>query len=225
MKIKLKQFTYGLAGLILFVTMFSESVTVFADINAENNRYNVMFVLDASGSMNDTDPGGLRFEAVTQFANLLAEHGNYLGGIVFSTAISAQQEPVAVDSQQDRENEVYPIVYACIDEPQKLRILYGKHKDTYHCVYQKDIYTNEQWLEIMPKAASKSNAITQLKKLLGCDKLVVFGDGKNDIDMFEIADECYAVKNAHEEWKRKSTAIIESNDDDGVAKWLIQNSL
>lgn len=111
----------------------------------------------------------------------------------------------------------------CIDEPEKLRPLYEKYKDTYHCVYQQDIYTNEQWLEIMPKAASKSNAIVQLKKLLGCDKLVVFGDGKNDIDMFEIADECYAVKNAHEELKKRATAMIGSNDEDGVAKWLMEN--
>lgn len=111
----------------------------------------------------------------------------------------------------------------CIDDPEKLRPIYEKYKDTYHCVYQKDIYSNEQWLEIMPKAASKSNAIVQLKKLLGCEKTVVFGDGKNDIDMFEIADECYAVKNAHEDLKSKATAIIESNDDDGVAKWLEQN--
>ena len=30
------------------------------------------------------------------------------------------------------------------------------------------------------------------------NNLVVFGDGKNDIDMFELADESYAVQNAHE---------------------------
>lgn len=111
----------------------------------------------------------------------------------------------------------------CIDEPQKLLPFYDKYKDTFHCVYQTDIYSNEQWLEIMPKSASKSNAVKQLKELLGCDKLIVFGDGKNDIDMFEIADEGYAVQNAHDELKKKATAIISSNDDDGVAKWLEQN--
>lgn len=111
----------------------------------------------------------------------------------------------------------------CIDEPQKLEPLYEKYKDNYHCVYQRDIYTNEQWLEIMPKAASKANAILQLKDLMGCDKLVVFGDGKNDIDMFEIADECYAVENAVRELKEKATAVIGSNDDDGVARWLEAN--
>ena len=56
--------------------------------------------------------------------------------------------------------------------------------------------------------------------LLICEKLVVFGDGKNDIDLFELADESYAVSNAHEDLKKYATAIISSNDEDGVAKWL-----
>lgn len=42
------------------------------------------------------------------------------------------------------------------------------------------------------------------------NNLVVFGDGKNDIDMFELADESYAVQNAHEELKKYATAIISS---------------
>lgn len=108
----------------------------------------------------------------------------------------------------------------CIDEPQKLEPLYEKYKNSYHCVYQTDIYTKEQWLEIMPLNASKANAIKQLQSLLQCEKLVVFGDGKNDIDMFELADESYAVKNAHEDLKKIATSIISSNDEDGVAKWL-----
>ena len=108
----------------------------------------------------------------------------------------------------------------CIDKKEKLEPLYNKYKDTYHCVFQTDIYTKTQWLEIMPKAASKANAIKQLKTLLGCEKLVVFGDGKNDIDMFELADEAYAVSNAVDELKSIATDIIESNDNDGVAKWL-----
>ena len=111
----------------------------------------------------------------------------------------------------------------CIDEPQKLKPLYEKYKNSYHCVYQTDMYTNEQWLEIMPLNASKSNAIKQLQSLLKCERLVVFGDGKNDIDMFETADESYAVQNAHEDLKRIATGIISSNEDDGVAQWLDKN--
>ncbi len=51
----------------------------------------------------------------------------------------------------------------------------------------------------------------------------MFGDGKNDIDMFELEDESYAVQNAHEDLKRIATSIISSNDEDGVAKWLAEN--
>lgn len=111
----------------------------------------------------------------------------------------------------------------CIDEPQKLKPLYDKYKDRYHCVYQTDIYTNKQWLEIMPLKVSKSNAIKQLQEMLDCKKLIVFGDGKNDIDMFQIADESYAVANAHEDLKKYATGVILSNDEDGVAKWLEEN--
>ena len=71
--------------------------------------------------------------------------------------------------------------------------------------------------------ASKANAIQQLRSMLQCDRVIAFGDGKNDIDMFEIADEGYAVSNAHESLKEKATGIIGSNDDDSVAKWLEEN--
>ena len=111
----------------------------------------------------------------------------------------------------------------CIDEPQKLEPLYEKYRDDFHCVYQKEIYSKEQWLEIIPKDTSKSNAIRQLQTLMKCQRLVVFGDGKNDIDMFQLADEGYAVQNAVDELKSIATGIIGDNDSDGVAKWLEQN--
>lgn len=126
-------------------------------------------------------------------------------------------------------NELYRndvFYFTCIDEPERLAPLYELFKGDVrlNCVYQADIYSKAQWLEIMPKAASKRNAVLQLKEILKCDKAVCFGDGKNDISMFEIADECYAVSNAAEELKAVATGIISSNNDDGVAKWLLENT-
>lgn len=112
----------------------------------------------------------------------------------------------------------------CIDETKKLAPLYERYREACHCVFQKDLYTQQQWLELMPQAASKSNAVRQLKARLGCDRLVVFGDGINDIDLFLSADEAYAVENAVEELKALATAVIGSNDVDSVAKWLEQNA-
>ena len=54
--------------------------------------------------------------------------------------------------------------------------------------------------------------------MLDCENLIVFGDGKNDIDMFQMADERYAVANAHDDLKEYATEIILSNDEDGVVE-------
>ena len=137
----------------------------------------------------------------------------------------SRQGDVRTNIVKSAENlKVGDIFYiTCIDSPEKLKLLYDKYKDKFHCVYQKDIYTDEQWLEIMPFAASKANAIKQLQKLLECDRVVAFGDGRNDIDMFELADESYAVQNADEQLKRYATSVISSNDEDGVAHWLEDN--
>lgn len=113
--------------------------------------------------------------------------------------------------------------FTCIDQYEKLEPLYYQLKENYHCIFQKDIYSGEQWLEIIPKDVSKANAALQLKNLLGADYIVAFGDGKNDMELFEMADESYAVENAVEELKAIATGIIESNNSDGVAKWLYHN--
>ena len=94
-------------------------------------------------------------------------------------------------------------------------------KDKFQCLYDRDLYTGYPWFEIMPKHASKAAAALQLKQMLGCNRLVCFGDGKNDLSMFEIADECYAVANANPVLKAIATDVIESNEEDGVAKWLL----
>ncbi|MCL2169454.1 MAG: HAD family hydrolase [Defluviitaleaceae bacterium] len=90
----------------------------------------------------------------------------------------------------------------------------------YSCIYHQDIYSKGQWCEIFPAKATKANAALQLKALLGCDKMVVFGDGVNDLSLFAVADEKYAMSNAVLELKEIATAVIDSNDEDGVARWL-----
>ena len=76
---------------------------VKAENTQNNNRFNVVVVLDASGSMKKTDPQDYRFEAIKQFANLLAEQGNMLGGVVFHTDVAAEQKLTSVLSQGDKD--------------------------------------------------------------------------------------------------------------------------
>lgn len=127
--------------------------------------------------------------------------------------------PVALEEELYDGDVFY---FTCIGEKEELEPIYQilKDNENYTCTFQPEIYRDEYWLEIMPRKATKANAILKLKELLGCDKIVSFGDAINDIPMFQISDECYAVENAVEELKKMATAVIESNNNDGVAKWL-----
>ncbi len=113
----------------------------------------------------------------------------------------------------------------CIGEREELLPIYEIfHADSnYTCTLQQELYRPEYWCEILPRQATKANAIKKLKSMWSCDRVVSFGDAINDIPMFQISDECYAVSNAVDSLKEIATGITESNDKDGVAKWLKDN--
>lgn len=116
--------------------------------------------------------------------------------------------------------------YTCVGGPEQLDEAYHLfNRDArFTTVYSRDTYMEAMLLEIMPKNATKANAALQLKEYLNVDRLVVFGDGKNDISMFQAADEAYAVENADDELKAMATGVIAGNDSDGVAYFMLQNS-
>ena len=89
--------------------------------------------------------------------------------------------------------------------------------------FEKQLYGQYYWLEIMPIHATKANAILTLKSRLHCDKVICFGDGINDIQMFKAADYSYAVSNANNQLKSVATDVIMSNEQQGVALWLQEN--
>ena len=115
--------------------------------------------------------------------------------------------------------------FTCIGEKDELQPVYDifVRDARYRCTLQQELYTPDYWCEIMPAAASKRNAIRKLKEMWNCTRVISFGDAVNDLPMFEASDECYAVANAVDELKAVATGIIESNVDDGVAKWLLEH--
>lgn len=116
--------------------------------------------------------------------------------------------------------------YLCMGFKEELQPIFDilNLDDRFNIVFSQE-HDNDFWLDIMPKGATKANAILKLKDLLGCDEIISFGDGLNDIPMFKISNESYAVGNAALELKNFATGIIDSNNDDGVAKWLHDNVL
>lgn len=88
--------------------------------------------------------------------------------------------------------------------------------------FQQELYRQEYWLEVTPEQATKAQAALRLKKELGCTRLVAFGDAMNDLPLFQAAEECYATANAMPEVKAAATAVIGSNEEDGVARFLLE---
>lgn len=109
----------------------------------------------------------------------------------------------------------YDTMKSICDEVKKL--------DSVACELYEDIYSKKWLLECHSKNGTKATRAKQLKDRYNADKLVAFGDNFNDIELLKSADFAVVVDNAPDEVKKYADIIIDSNINDGVAKYL--NSL
>jgi hydroxymethylpyrimidine pyrophosphatase-like HAD family hydrolase len=82
------------------------------------------------------------------------------------------------------------------------------------------------WLDISPQGVSKASALEVQRQRLGIsnDQVLVMGDGRNDIEMFQWAKTngglAFAMGQAPEEVQLEATDVTSSVTDDGVARVL-----
>jgi len=115
------------------------------------------------------------------------------------------------------------IYYTALDEHEKL-LPVKNAIDSINGVdyaFYEDTYTGKWFLEVFSAKASKSNGLRYLRERYGFDEVVAFGDNLNDLPMFSEADIKVAVGNARDEVKAAADYIIGTNDEDGVAEWLL----
>jgi Cof subfamily protein (haloacid dehalogenase superfamily) len=93
-----------------------------------------------------------------------------------------------------------------------------------------DCYENQYspgwyWLTVHDQTATKDQAIRVMMREWGLEdaELVVFGDGNNDIKMFQMADRAIAVANAADDVKRYASEVIGANSEDSVVKYLLKD--
>ena len=91
----------------------------------------------------------------------------------------------------------------------------------YHDIFNE----SEGYLEIFTAGTSKAGAIRELAKQVGADRVVVFGDNRNDIAMMQAADHSVAVGNAFAEVKAAASEVIGPNIEDSVAHWIEKDLL
>lgn len=90
----------------------------------------------------------------------------------------------------------------------------------YHDIFDE----SEGYLEIFTAGTSKARAIRELARKVGAQRVVVFGDNRNDIAMMQAADHSVAVGNAFPEVRAAASEVIGLNTEDSVARW-IENEL
>lgn len=97
-----------------------------------------------------------------------------------------------------------------------------RHVPTCSVMVYHDIFDeSEGYLEIFTSGTSKAGAIRELACEVGADRVVVFGDNRNDIAMMQAADHSVAVDNAFPEVKAAASEVIGPNTADSVARWIL----
>ena len=88
-------------------------------------------------------------------------------------------------------------------------------------------YRGERWYSFLPTGSGKTAAIRALSDLsgIGIEDIVAFGDDSNDVEMLKLCGIGVAVANAVPEALESADEVTLSNDEDGVAKWLMEKCL
>lgn len=234
-------FTYATARSLSSASVVTKGLTTRIPVIA----YNGAFIFDPeTGKILASE--GFSDEERFYVKEILSQHGispivySFIGGIekvswdttqendgkqrYFNNRIGDKRLRALENEHALYDGEVF--YYTCIGKKEELKVIHKIFAEDgrYTCTFQQELYRPEYWCEIMPRKATKYNAIMKLKELWNCDKIISFGDAINDIPMFQISDECYAVENAVDCLKEIATGVIGDNNSDSVAKWLNENA-
>ncbi len=106
--------------------------------------------------------------------------------------------------------------------------LYNELKDShipctplcYHDIF------GPEWaeLEVFGPHTSKAAAVETIASDTAASRIVAFGDNVNDLPLFDLADEAFAVSNAIPQLKEAATDVIGANTEDAVASFILNHS-
>ncbi|MCA1950617.1 MAG: HAD family hydrolase [Treponema sp.] len=82
--------------------------------------------------------------------------------------------------------------------------------------------SHNNYLEVMAAGVSKGQGLSVALQLRGIpsEAAIAFGDAENDLPMADVVSHFYAPANAIEPVRMRSYAVVESNDDEGPARFL-----
>jgi len=113
-------------------------------------------------------------------------------------------------------------IYAIADTPKVAEFMRQYLTDDLY------MFESHDWFAmVMHKEATKSKALSYLTKHWNIDRsqIVAFGDDMNDIDLLKYSGIGVATGNAIDEVKAVADQICDTNENDGIAKWLEEHLL
>lgn len=135
-------------------------------------------------------------------------------------AIACGKEPIEKSFDEFEEYAMTKALF--IGEPKSLEIIEKRVREVLgekvHITYSKNIY-----LEILNKKVNKGAALKHVAEYYGVEqeKIAAFGDELNDKEMLQFANYGVAMKNANPELKKFVKYETLTNEEDGVAEFLL----
>lgn len=141
-----------------------------------------------------------------------------MGNKVYSNVEIPEWDPIVYHGfpELPAEGSIYKILVSRPDENIGPLVESLLTEDTYCTVAGNNL------VQIMNKKATKWNGIRLMLAAMGVSAAdaVYFGDDNDDIEPLKLCGTGVAVANAIEAVKAAADVIAESNDEDGVAKWI-----
>ena len=93
-----------------------------------------------------------------------------------------------------------------------------------NCFIMQDSKDERQWLIINPQNINKQHTLAHLGDTLdiSMEEMMFFGDGLNDLEVIESVGMGVAMGNALPEVKENAKAVTTSNEEDGIAEFVLK---
>lgn len=184
------------------------------DILDECKKYNIIMVSISDGKSYTTYKG-LKLKPYIFLIKLLQHTRFFKVGSVNGNALNSYKNIEYIDEETFLNKPTQKLMFFNYREIKKVK-----------SIKEFTIYNNIFCVSIEFDFKEKGIEYIRSKYNLSLDDIVVFGDGRNDISMFDYAKNSIAMGNACEEVKKRASFITKKDTEDGIEyackyfKWI-----
>lgn len=134
-------------------------------------------------------------------------------------AFGNQKVTISEEFDEVSRGEVYQLLMACRKE-EYAQVLQNTHGAKITSWWDRAV-------DIIPAGGGKGTGISKMLEYYGIDRsqAMAFGDGNNDIEMFQAVDMGVAMENASDDLKAVAADTCDHVAEDGVYRYCVKHSL